>query len=61
MSEKKKVVVAKKLLRFNRTTDKYDRLDCVEGGPATFVEKHYVEKGVPQDKVIHCVYYFEEE
>ena len=60
-TQKEKVVVGKKQLKFIRTTDRYERLDCFEGGPTSFAEKHYLPIGVeiPKGVVVHCVYYYE--
>jgi hypothetical protein len=59
--EKEKVLLGRKVLKFSHTTDKFQRFDCVSGGPTSFVEKHYLAKEVevPQDVAVHCVYYYE--
>jgi hypothetical protein len=60
-AQKERVVLGRKKLKFFRTTDRYERLDCFEGGPTSFTEKHYLPVGVeiPKDVVIHCVYFYE--
>lgn len=58
---KKKVILATKILQPRGFTVNYDRLVKTSPVP-NFEEKHYLEKGsVPQDKVIYCVYYYEED
>ena len=59
--KKEKVVLGAKKLKFNKLTNQFARLDCVEGGPTGFTEKHYLSKEVeiPKDVDVFCVYYYE--